>query len=161
MAVGANTRIDRLSLDVATLTMSHQAQLMSAPRSHVGDSKQIGRGQQPLVDDDHDWQKSKKRSQYIRSISILSFSLILPRWLAQYSLQISVCRAAQNWTLNLKPYRTVPQNNELWTTIIYGDYDKLRQLIDSRQATVFDRNLFGFTPLHVWSLHFVCCASPR
>jgi hypothetical protein len=85
----------------------------------------------------------------MRSVQILSFSLVLPHWLVQYSLQISVCRAAQNWTLNLKPYRTVPHNDELWLAMAYGDYDKLRHLMDSRQATVFDRDVFGYTPLHV------------
>lgn len=124
---------------------------MPTPKFHISAGRQIDRSQQALIDD-YRWDIGY-RAKSSRAIPILSFSLILPRWLAHYSLQISVRRAAQSWTLNLKPYRTVPRDFELWDAIAEGDFNRLRHLINSGQATVFDRDEDGLTPLHVrWSI---------
>jgi hypothetical protein len=149
--VRTDTRIDRLSMDVTILTTSCHAQLIPVPTPRNEDHQQIVYCQTGRIVDGEDrgYRNMRKRLKSPRAIPILSFSLIVPRWLTQYSLQISVCRAAQNWTLNLKPYRTVPHNSELWTVIGNGDFNKFRHLIDSKQATVFDRDPWGRTPLHV------------
>lgn len=147
-------KIDQLSTDVATLSTSSQAQLMSVSQSQISDKQQIGCSQQLLAVDDHDWSRVRKRPKSSRSVPVISFALRLPRWLAQSSLQISVCRASQTWTLTLKPYRTVPYNAELCRAIKYGDFDKFLYLFDSKQVTVFDRDTRGWTILHVRSFSY-------
>jgi hypothetical protein len=151
-----DSRIDQVSRAVTTLTTSCQAQLMLAPVSHSNDGQQIGCSQPHLIVEDRDdnYWTVRKGPRSSKTVPTLLFSLTIPLWLAQYSLQISVCRVAQNWTLNLKPYRTVPWDCELFAAIKRGDFDKSRYLIDSGQATVFDRDEFGQTALHVCLLHF-------
>jgi len=143
------TKIDRLSMTEATLTTSGQTHLTLKRRSQVSDKQQIGRSQQLLIKDGRRGHGFRETHNSSRARPVLSFSLILPSWLVQYSLQISVFKAAQTWTLNLKPYRTVPHNSELLAAIESGDFDKLHCLIDSSQATVFDREEHGLTALHV------------
>jgi hypothetical protein len=153
--VRTDTQIEQLSMDVTTLTTLCQAQLITVPGPLVDGHQQIGYDQSGrTVDNEKHDRNIRKRPTSSRTIPILSFSLMVPRWLMQYSLQISVCRAAQSWTLNLKPYRTVPGNKELWYAIGKGDFNTFRDLIDSKQVNVFDRNEYGWTPLHVRSLHF-------
>lgn len=128
------------------------AEIFGAVASGMGiagvaaDNPQTGCSQQLLVNDNRRVRKISKSS---RLIPVLSFSLSIPHWLAQSSLQISVCRESRNWTLSLKPYRTVPHNLELAEAIKHGDFDKFRYLIESKQATVLDRDGFGRTILHV------------
>lgn len=146
-----DTKIDQLGMNIETLTTTCKAQLMLAFTPRTSDKNQIEHSQQLPVDDDGACKRVRKRTISSGSIPVLSFSLILPYWLAQYSLHFSVCRAAQNWTLNVKPHRTVPFNTELWRVMGSGDFDKLRLLVNSGQVTVFDRDEYGMTPLHVWS----------
>jgi hypothetical protein len=142
--------MDQLSEGMTTLTTSCLAQSMPNCGSRLGDNHQSGRGQQLLIDNDNDWQQFRKRSVSLRPVPVLALSLSLPQWLAQYSLQITVRRAAQNWSLNLKPYRTVPLNTKLLMAIACGDdFDEFRSLFDSGQVTVFDRDEHGWTVLHV------------
>jgi hypothetical protein len=150
-AVRTDTRINQLSMDMTTLTTSCQAQLIPMPTPRVDDHQQIVYCQPGRVvdDEDQDHRNMRKRPRFSRSIPMLSFSLIVPRWLTQYSLQISVCRAAQNWTLNLKLYRTVPDHSELEVAIYRADLNEVRHLVESGQATVYDRNEHGQTALHV------------
>jgi len=137
-------------MNLATLTTSRQAQLMPIPKPQISDNEQIGYSQQHLIDNVEEYRPvNRKRSSASRLIPVLSFSLVLPHWLAQYSLQISVRQAAQNWTLNLKPYRTVPENSELFVAIQFGDFDKSQYLINSGQASVFDQDEHGWTALQV------------
>jgi hypothetical protein len=144
------TRMNQLSVGIATLTTSCVTQSMPNCNSQLGDDQRFGRGQWLFIDNDNDWQRVRKRPMSLRPVSVLSLSLVLPQWLAQYSLQISVCRAAQGWSLNLKPYRTVAHNPELLDIIAHGDnFDEFRSLFDSGQVTVFDRNEHGWTVLHV------------
>ena len=143
------TRIEQLSVGIATLTTSCLTQSMSKCDSQLGDSQRSGRGQQLPVDNDNDWQQVSKRPKSLRPTSVLSLSLVLPRWLAQYSLQISVRRAAQSWNLNLKPYRTVPHNYQLSMAIRHGQEKEVWSLFDSEKVTVFDRDQYGSTVLHV------------
>jgi hypothetical protein len=150
-AVRTESRVNQLSMDVGTLTTT------SAPKTQINDSQYIGRGQQLLIDDSNDSQKVRKTPRFARPTSILSYTLILPHWLAQYSLQISVCRAAQDWSLNLKPYRTVPRDSKMELAIHRTDFDELRHLIDSGQATVFDRDENGSTALHVCFWTYMPC----
>jgi hypothetical protein len=150
-AVGFDSRIDQLSMAVTALTISRQVQLIPASRSQISDDQQIGYSEQLAVHDCNGPPWVRKRPRSSRLIPVLSFSLILPHWLLQYSLQINVCRAAQIWSVNLRPYRTVPDNSELEVAIQRDDLDKVRHLIDSGQATVFDRNERGVTALHVCS----------
>jgi len=146
-------------MNVATLTTSRQAQLMPVPKPQISDKQQTRCDRRLLVNRDYEHddplRRARKGPKPSTSIPVYSFVLILPYWLTQYTLQISVCRVAQNWTLNLKPYRTV-SGSELWFTIIEGDFDAVRHLIDSGQATVFDRDEVERTPLHVWFLHYSC-----
>lgn len=148
----SDSTIGQLRMQISTLTTSCQAQQMPASSPQTSNDQQIKRSQQLLTNDNYDQQRARKRSKSSRLIPVLSFSLILPHWLAQSSLQISVCRAAQGWTLNLKPSRTVPYNPELSDVIKRGDFNKFRYLIDSNQATVFDRDEWGLTILHVRSV---------
>jgi hypothetical protein len=153
--VRTDARIDQLGTSVAILTTSHQAQLTPTPGSQFSDGQQIGCSQQHrIVEDTEDnYWTIRKGPKSSKTVPTLLFSLTIPLWLEQYSLQISVCRVAQNWTLNLKPYRTVPWDCELFAAIGRGAFDKSRYLIDSGQATVFSRDEFGRTALHVCILH--------
>jgi hypothetical protein len=144
------TRMNQLSVGMATLTTSCLTQSMPNCDSQLGDDQRSGRGQRLSIDNDNDWQRVRKRTMSLRPTTILSLSLVLPQWLVQYSLQISVRKVHRTWTLNLKPYRTVAKNFELSKIIAYGDdFDNFRSLFDSGQVTVFDRDERGWTILHV------------
>jgi hypothetical protein len=144
------TRMDQLNLGIATLTTSCLAQSMPMCDSQLSNEQRSARGQQLLIDNSDDWRRVRKSSMSLRPIPVLSLSLVLPQWLVQYSLQISVCKAAQSWSLNIKPYRTVPSNMELWVAIAFcKTFDEFRSLFDSGQVTVFDRDERGSTVLHV------------
>ena len=135
-----DTKIDQLSMNVITLTTSCQTQIM--PPSKSSDSQQIRNNDQLVVDNgnDKDWHGIRKRYKPPKWTSVISFTLILPTWLAHRSLQIDVCRVAQSWTLSLRPYRTIPYDADIWKFISEGDFDRMRNLIESGQATVLDRN---------------------
>jgi ankyrin repeat protein len=154
------TRMDQLSVGITTLTASYSAHSMAICDSRLSKNQQSSRGQQLLIDNDNDWQRVRRRPMSLRPVQVLSLSLVLPQWLAQYSLQMSVCKAAQGWSLNLKPYRTMPYNNDLRMVIARGnDFDAFRSFFDSGQATVFDRDEHGWTILHVRLAHRFCCSS--
>jgi hypothetical protein len=144
------TRMDQLSEGITTLTTSCLAQSMPNCDPRLSNEQRSARGQQLLIDNSDDWRRVRKSSMSLRPIPVLSLSLVLPQWLVQYSLQISVRKVHRTWTLNLKPYRTVAKNFELSKIIAYGDdFDNFRSLFDSGQVTVFDRDERGWTILHV------------
>jgi hypothetical protein len=144
-----DTTLGQVGMQVSTLTTSCQAQRMPSSSPQSSNNQQIQCSQQLLTDDDYDRQRVRKRSKSSRVIPVLSFSLVLPHWLVQSSLQISVCRTVRSWTLTLRPYRTVPHNRELSNAIKRGDFNTFRYLIDSNQVTVLDRDIWGWTTLHV------------
>lgn len=144
-----NITIDHLSTNVATLTTYGQAQSNPVPERQISDHQQTKCSQQLLVDVDNKWRALKNMARCSGDIPMLSFSLILPRWLAQYSLQISVCRSAQGWTLNLNPYRFTPQYTAFSRVLQDCDSNGLRRLLDLEQATVLDQDKHGWTALHV------------
>jgi hypothetical protein len=142
-------KISQLRTDLASSTTPSQAHLMPARESRTCDHQQTEYSQQLLVDNSDAWQRARKRPEFSRPIPVLSCSLILPNWLAQYSLQINVCKSAHSWTVNLKPYRIVPRKSELFDAILQGEFEKFRRFFDSRQASVYDRDEDGRTALHV------------
>lgn len=146
-----NTTIDQLSMNVTTLIASCQAQLTPSFGPQFSDSRQTRRKDRLVVDEgnDKDWAGIRKKHKPPKQISVICFTLTVPLWLAQRSLQIDVCRTAQNWTLSLRPYRTISYYADIWGTIRQGDFDRIRDLIESGQATVFDRLDNGWTLLHV------------
>lgn len=144
-----DTRVDQLSMDVKILANSSQTQLVSKPNTLTNDAQRSGSSQQLRIDDDEHCGSVVKRPRRSLATSILSFSLILPSWLAQHSLQVNVCRAAQSWTLSLRPYRTISHDADIRGAISRADFDWMRNLIESGQATVFDRLENGSTLLHV------------
>lgn len=132
-----------------TLAISSQKQLILKPSPHISDAQRIGSSQQLRINNDDHCESIRGRHRSRKSTSILSFALVLPSRLAQRSLQIDVRRAAQSWSLSLRPYRTIPYDAEIWQSIQRGDFDRMRNLIESGQATVFDRRDDGYTLLHV------------
>jgi hypothetical protein len=148
-AIRADTKIDQLRMDVTTLAISSQTQLLSKSDPRTNDTLQIGNNQQLRVDDGDDCRSIRKKFSSTRKTSVLSFSLILPSWLVQQSLQVNLSRAAQSWTLSLRPYRTISHDAEIWDAISEADFDRMRHLVESGQATVFDQLDHGWTLLHV------------
>ncbi|KAH0382048.1 hypothetical protein KCU92_g6651, partial [Aureobasidium melanogenum] len=147
-AIRADTKIDQLRMDVTTLAISSQTQLLSKSDPRTNDTLQIGNNQQLRVDDGDDCRSIRKKFSSTRKTSVLSFSLILPSWLVQQSLQVNLSRAAQSWTLSLRPYRTISHDAEIWDAISEADFDRMRHLVESGQATVFDQLDHGWTLLH-------------
>ncbi|KAH0346429.1 hypothetical protein KCU81_g3944, partial [Aureobasidium melanogenum] len=149
-AMRTETRIDQLSMNVTTQIASYQAQLTASFGPHHSDSQRIRRNDQFVVDkgDDKDWAGIREKHKPPKWISVISFTLSVPLWLSQRSLQIDVRRTAQNWTLSLRPYRTIPYDAETWDAVRFGNFDRMRSLIESGQATVFDRRGDGTTLLH-------------
>lgn len=150
-AMKTDTRIDQLSVNLTTLTASYQSRLEPASAPQINDSQQTRRNEQLVIDNRNarDWQSIRKEFKPPKRISVMSFTMMLPLWLAQRSLQIDVYRTAQSWTLSLRPYRTVSYDADIWKSIQQGDFDRMRYLIESGQATVFDRDNYGWTLLHV------------
>ncbi|CAD0082688.1 unnamed protein product [Aureobasidium vineae] len=149
-AMRTDTKVDQLSGSVTTLTNFCHTRPMATLQPQINASQQTGRGQQfPIVDDSHSREGVRKRPRSPKMVSALSFSLVLPHWLAQLSLQINVCRAARSWTVTLRSYRTITRDSKIWEAIGYGDFDCVRGLIESGQATMFDRDEFGWTFLHL------------
>lgn len=146
-----DAKIDQLSMNVTTQIASYQAPLTAPFGPHPSDSQRIRRNDQFVVDkgDDKDWAGIRKKHKPPKWISVISFTLTVPLWLSQRSLQIDVRRTAQNWTLSLRPYRTISDKADIWKAIESADFDKMRNLIESGQATVFDRDENGHTLLHV------------
>ncbi|KAG9687480.1 hypothetical protein KCU95_g10315, partial [Aureobasidium melanogenum] len=147
-ATRTDTKIDQLSMDVTTLAISSQTQLVSKSGPQTKMTQKNGSSQQLRVYNDDNGESIRKKSRSPKVASVLSFSLILPSWLMQHSLKITLGRAAQSWTLSLRPYRTIAWNADIWQAIEDGDFDKMRNLIESGQATVFDRRNDGYTLLH-------------
>ncbi|CAD0085503.1 unnamed protein product, partial [Aureobasidium mustum] len=149
--VGTDTKTDQVNMNMSTLAIPRQTRLMPRLGPQTIDALQIVSSQQLGVDEDDRWRSIRKRSKSSNMSPILSFSLVLPSWLAQHSLKISLCRAAQSWTLRLRPYREVSQDCCIWKAISDGDFDWFRDLIESGQATVFDRCDYEGTLLHTFS----------
>lgn len=156
-AMETDTKIEQLSVHVTTLAISNQTQLVPKADLRTNDAPQNRSSQQLRTNECDHCRNIGKRSRSPRVTSILSFSLKLPSWLMQHSLKISLCRAAQNWTLNLRPYRTIPCDADIWDAIARNDFDRTRNLIESGQATVFDRDDGGYTLLHVCFGPFLQC----
>lgn len=148
-------------MNVTTLTASCQARLEPSTAPQVNDSQKNRRNEQLLVDDgnNEDWRNTRRRSKPSKQMSVVSFTLTLPSWLAHRSLKVDVYRVAQSWTLSLRPYREVSRDSFIWQAIECGDFDRMRDLIESGQATIFDRDDYGTTLLHVCALCLLSYAS--
>ncbi|KAG9526791.1 hypothetical protein KCV07_g253, partial [Aureobasidium melanogenum] len=156
-ATRTDTKIDQLSMDVTTLAVHRQTRVVPSSNPQDNDALQVGSSQQLGINNDDHWKSIRKRSRSSNMTPILAFSLALPSWLAQQSLKISLSRAAQDWTLNLRSYRTISIDENIWDTIRDGDFDGMRNLIDSGQATVFDRIDNGLTLLHYVGIYASTC----
>ena len=63
----------------------------------------------------------------------------LPIWLCQYAMDISIAKAAGNWTLALKTYKILAPDSEAWRFCELGDLTSIRTMLDDRQLSIHDR----------------------
>jgi len=74
--------------------------------------------------------------------------LALPTWFLGYAWELSVYQATQGFTINLQTYRIRPRNADIFLAIQTGNIVRMRQLLSSGEASIYDRNQIGYGLLH-------------
>ncbi|ETS84903.1 hypothetical protein PFICI_02928 [Pestalotiopsis fici W106-1] len=78
-----------------------------------------------------------------------SLRVQLPSWLLKTSWEVQLSRGLGGPSIGLRAWRTVPAYSPAFEAVDSGDVKGLIGLLDTRQATLFDRDPDGYTLLHV------------
>ena len=57
------------------------------------------------------------------------------------------------WQYNLRPIRIIPKSAPVFEACRTGDLQKVMKLLEDREATIYDTDSDGYTPLHVSPSH--------
>jgi hypothetical protein len=67
----------------------------------------------------------------------------------QFGLNALFMRATQGWTFQIRPFRAIPDDSLIFEFCEKGNLDGVRSLLGRRQASPWDVDSYGLTPLHV------------
>jgi hypothetical protein len=78
-----------------------------------------------------------------------SISITLPKWIYARKFQVCLTRSYQGWDQSLRIYKTVPHSAPIFSCCKSGNLKGLQRLFGSDQASPFEVDPDGMTPLHV------------
>jgi hypothetical protein len=78
-----------------------------------------------------------------------SISITLPGWICARNFQAHLTRSYRGWDQCLRSYKIVPNESMVFQYSMEGNIDRLQQLFESGQASPFEVDYAGMTPLHV------------
>lgn len=78
-----------------------------------------------------------------------SVSITLPRWIYARNFQVHLTKSYQGWDQSFRTYKTVAYDAEVIQYSIEGNVEGLKRLFASGQASPFEVDCDGRTPLHV------------
>ncbi|KAH7319434.1 hypothetical protein BKA65DRAFT_102195 [Rhexocercosporidium sp. MPI-PUGE-AT-0058] len=82
-----------------------------------------------------------------------SVSFELPRWIYARRFELRLMKSRQGWDQSFRSYRTVSYGAKVFDCCIYGDVVALQQLFASGEASPFEIDPDGRTPLHYAALY--------
>jgi len=80
-------------------------------------------------------------------------ALWLARFGLKYGIQVAISQSLGNWKHALNTFRPVPDDSLIFDFCKLGNIDGVRLLLDKGDASTWDTNSQGRTPLHVSSCH--------
>ena len=72
----------------------------------------------------------------------------LPSWFLQQQWAVAVLRATTGWQYNLRIIRVLPYDANIFELCDEGNIERIGQLIESGEASIYDQMADGFTLLH-------------
>jgi len=78
-----------------------------------------------------------------------SISVTLPTWICARGFQIQLTKSYQGWDQSFRTYRTVSSHAKVFQFSMDDNVEGLQQLFKSVQASPFEVDSYGRTPLHV------------
>ncbi len=82
-------------------------------------------------------------------ITTTSFRWSLPTWIIARKFEINLTRSRQGWDQSLRSYRVVPHDAPIFNYCMDGNIKEVQRLFQRGQASPFEVNCSGMTPLHV------------
>lgn len=81
------------------------------------------------------------------------FSMHPAQWLVRlglrYGLRMALTRSSTEWKHTLQSFRPVPDDSLIFEFCKRGNIDGIRHLLSRKEASIWDTNSKGYTPLHV------------
>jgi hypothetical protein len=90
-----------------------------------------------------------------RCTSKTSLFLVLPTWIYARKFELHLMKSRQGWDQSLRSYRVVSYNAQVFHYSMAGDVEGLQRLFASGEASPFEIDPDGRTPLHVGEQSFV------
>jgi hypothetical protein len=78
-----------------------------------------------------------------------SYAFQFPRWIYGRRFELRLMKSCQGWDQRLRTYRTVPYNAKIFAYCMDGNVNGLQHLFGTGQASPFEMDPDGRTPLHV------------
>lgn len=91
--------------------------------------------------------ENEKQTSQIRLV--IRPALWLERFGIKYGLQATVYQSPGHWKHNLNTFRAVPDDSLIFDYCKIGNIESVRQLLSKGEASTWDTNSKGRTPLHV------------
>lgn len=85
--------------------------------------------------------------------TMTSISVTLPRWIYARNFQIELNKSYRGWDQHLRVSRVVPDDADVFWYSKGGNIDGLQRLFDLGQASPWEVDSVGLTPLHVSFQH--------
>jgi hypothetical protein len=73
----------------------------------------------------------------------------LPIWLCGKVWELYTAQSQTEWAFRLRTYNVIPHDSPIFRHARSGDVDALKDILQRRRGSVFDRNDEGETALHV------------
>jgi hypothetical protein len=73
----------------------------------------------------------------------------LPIWLSGKVWELYTAQSQMEWAFRVRTYNVVPRDSPIFTHASSGDVDALKDILQHRRGSVFDRNEDGETALDV------------
>lgn len=73
----------------------------------------------------------------------------LLRFRLAYELRLGLIRSSQTWKTSFQVFQPVPDDSPIFTFCRLGNIEGIQTLLSTKQASVWDTNSKGYTPLHV------------
>jgi len=79
----------------------------------------------------------------------VQLTIHMPKWLVSRHYQFWMKRTFNGWDYHMRSTPIVPSDSPVFKVCLEGDLASLQQLFQRKEASPFDMNASGLTPLHV------------
>ena len=99
---------------------------------------------------DSSWKTSELPGKHYIETSL---TIIPTSWLLRTGYILSVTKSQNHISSKMSHFPIVPNHAKIFASCARGDLHSVRSLLEGKEASPWDTDLNGWTPLHVWLFH--------